>query len=217
MYKITKDIKETTSAPRMKAGNIYEDVRLIDAKLEKEPNYSCIKLTFENSEGLVHEERIFPIGDKFFQKDKYQQNKIVGKETESEAKERTTMEWLTKMLHIGTKFATREEFEKATANLQGKTDQQQFEDFANKFINVLGNYKHVPLNIKLTVKYGTTYACFPKTVKQGGFIEVHEKGKPTALKFSNYELDQIKELNYTNEKVNTASDTDLNLDDLIGA
>lgn len=217
MYKITKDIKDTSGSPRMKAGNIYEDVRLVNVELEKEANYSCIKFTFESPEGFVHTERIFPIGDKFYQKDKYQQNKIVGKETEAEAKERTTTEWLTKMLHIGTKFASREDFEKATANIQGKTEEQQFEDFAKKFIAMLGNYKHVPLNIKLVVKYGTTYACFPKTVKQGGFIEIHEKGKPTALKFSNYELEQIKEMNYTNEQVKTVSDNEVNLDDLLGS
>lgn len=213
MYKITENIQEANNSRRLNPG-IYTNGRMTDISLEIKPNYSAIVLTLETSEG-IHTERIFPIGDKFYPKDIYKDNKIVGKETEEQARERTTNEWLTKMLHIGTKFTDRDTITAATSNIKGKTDIDMFQDFARKFIACLGKYNEIPLNFKLVVKYGTTYACFPKTVKSGGFLEVYEEGKATKLKFSTSESKQLEEA--LNIVKSSTEDDGLSLDDLLGS
>ena len=213
MYNIDNKIQEPKVTSRLKPG-IYENGNLANIEFEETPTYSCLVLTFKH-EGLQHTERIFSIGDKFYPKDKYKDNKIVGKETEEEAKQRTVNEWLTKMTHIATKFVDRDKLETALSNVKGRTDSEMFKDFANKYVKVLGNYREQPINFKLVLKYGTTYSCLPKTVKSGGFIEVYD-GNPTKLKFTKYEEEQINETSQIT-KYNSNNDSSDDLDNLLGS
>lgn len=111
--------------------------------------------------------------------------------TADEAVEIAYAEFRARLKHVATKFVDEETVMEAT---KGATS---YEEFAEKYISIFTDEVLASGN-PVWVKFPPNTQGYPTLAKYPPFIENAEEGKPTTLRFTNYEQQQIDKMNSAN-------------------